>query len=85
MAYSYTCTMYMIYILFVTAPNDYTALTQERTFNSGTPRVCVNILLVGDGHDENSETFSVRLTSTDGAVVLGRNVTTVTIGMSLLW
>ena len=85
MAYSYTCTMYMIYILFVTAPSDYTVLTQEqRTFNSRTPRVCVSIALVGDSSNEDSETFSVRLTSTDGAVVLGQNVTTVTIGMSQL-
>ena len=76
----------MILVLSVTAPSDYVALTQEqRTFNSGTPRVCVNIILVGDGSNENSETFSVRLTSTDGPVVLGQNVTTVTIGMSQLW
>ena len=75
----------MILILSVIASSDYMALTQERTFNSGTPRVCVNIILVGDGSNENSETFSVRLTSTDGAVVLGQNVTTVTIGMSQLW
>ena len=62
------------------------ALTQEqRTLNSGTPMVCVSITLVRDGSNEDSETFSVRLTSTDGAVVLGRNVTTVTIGMSQLW
>ena len=69
----------------VTAPSDYMALTQEQTFNSGTPRVCVSITLVGDGSNEDSETFSVSLTSTDGAVVLGWNVTTVTIGMSQLW
>ena len=76
----------MILILIsVTAPSDYVALTQEWTFNSGTPRVCVSIALVRDGSNEDSETFSVRLTSTDGAVVLDRNVTTVTIGMSQLW
>ena len=76
----------MILILSVTASSDYTVLTQEqRTFNSGTPRVCVSITLMTDGSNEDSETFSVRLTSTDGAVVLGRNVTTVTIGMSQLW
>ena len=75
----------MILIFSVTAPSDYTALTQERTLNNGTPRVCVNITLVRDGSNEDSETFSVSLTSTDGAVVLGRNVTTLTIGMSQLW
>ena len=74
----------MILLLSVTAPSDYMALTQEQTFNSGTPRVCVS-MLVRDGSNEDSETFSVRLTSTDGAVVLDRNVTTVTIGMSQLW
>ena len=71
----------VILILFVIAPNDYTALTQEQTFNIGTLRVCVSITLVGGNRDENSETFSVSLTSTDHAVVLGRNITTVTIGM----
>ena len=84
-AYSYICTMYMIYILSVTASSDYTALTQEQTFSNGTPRVCVSITLVGDGSNEDSETFSVSLSSTDSAVVLDRNVTTVTIGMSQLW
>ena len=68
-------------ILSVIALSDYTALTQEVTFSSGTLRVCVSITLVGDNSNENSETFSVSLTSADGAVELGRNVTTVTIGM----
>ena len=56
-------------------------LAEMRTFNRETPRVCVSITLVGDSSNENSETFSVSLTSADGAVVLGQNVTTVTIGM----
>ena len=72
-------------LISVTASSDYMALTQEQTFNSGTPRVCVSITLMRDGSNEDSETFSVSLTSTDGAVVLGRDVTTVTIGMSQLW
>ena len=71
----------MILILSVIAPSDYTALTQEQTFNSGTLRVCVNITLVGGNTGENSETFSVSLTTTDRAVVFGRNVITVTVGM----
>ena len=68
-------------ILSVIAPSDYTALTQEVTFSSGTLRVCVSITLVGDNSNENSENFSVSLTTSDRAVVLGRNFTTVTIGM----
>jgi len=68
-------------ILSVIAPSDYTALTQEQTFSSGTLRVCVSITLVGGNSNENSETFSVSLTSADGTVELGQNVTTVTIGM----
>ena len=68
-------------ILSVIAPSDYIALTEMRTFSSGTLRVCVSITLVGDNSNENSETFSVSLTSADDAVVLGQNVTTVTIGM----
>ena len=63
------------------ASSDYMALTQERTFSNGMLSVCVSITLVGDNSNENSETFSVSLTSADGAVVLSRNVTTVTIGM----
>ena len=68
-------------ILSVIASSDYRALTQERTFNIGTLRVCVDITLMGGNSNENSETFSVSLITSDGAVVLGRNVTTVTIGM----
>ena len=68
-------------ILSVIDPSDYTALTQERTFSIGMLRMCVSIMLEGDNSNENSETFSVTLTSADDAVVLGQNVTTVTIGM----
>ena len=68
-------------ILSVIAQSDYTALTQMLAFSSGTLRVCVSITLVGDNSNENSETFSVSLTTSDRAVVLGRNFTTVTIGM----
>ena len=68
-------------LLSVIAPSDYTALTEMRTFNSGMLRVCVNITLMGGNSNENSETFSVSLTSADDAVVLGQDVTTVTIGM----
>lgn len=68
-------------ILSVIASSDYTALSQERTFSSGMLRMCVSIMLEGDNSNENSETFSMSLTTSDDAVELGQNVTTVTIGM----
>jgi len=65
------------------APGDYMTLPPtEWTFSSGVNRVCVDITIQPDGVNEvTAETFSVNLTSTDDAVVLGRSVTTVTIGM----
>jgi len=65
------------------APDDYmTFMPTERTFSSGVNRVCVDITIQPDSVNEvTAETFSVNLTSTDDAVVLGLSVTTVTIGM----
>ena len=57
------------------------SLQEQKTFGPTVSRVCVNIMLVGDDSNEDSETFSVILTTSDGAVVLGQNVTTVIIGM----
>ena len=57
-------------------------LITEQTFSSGMNRTCVDITIQQDGVNEvTAETFSVNLTSTDAAVVLGLSVTTVTIGM----
>ena len=65
------------------APDDYmTFMPTERTFSSGMNRMCVDITIQPDGVNEvTAETFSVNLSSTDDAVVLGLGVTTVTIGM----
>ena len=73
--------MVHILILSAIAPSDYMSLQEQKTFRPTVSRVCVNITLVGDDSNEDSETFSVKLTTSDGAVVLGRNVTTVIIGM----
>jgi len=57
-------------------------LITERTFSSGGDPVCVDITIQPDSVNEvTAETFSVNLSSTDDAVVLVPDVTTVTIGM----
>ena len=65
------------------APDDYMVLMPtERTFSSGMNRTCVDITIQSDNLNEmTAEMFSVNLSSTDDAVVLGLSVTTVTIGM----
>jgi len=66
-----------------TAPDDYTTLPPtDRTFSNGMNRMCVDITIQPDSVNEvTAETFYVNLTSTDDAVMLGPDVTTVTIGM----
>ena len=50
---------------------------------SGVTEACVDITIVPDNVDEmTAETFSVTLSSSDSAVMLSRNVSTVSIGTS---
>ena len=58
---------------------DYTTVTMELTFNADNTTQTVMIPIVGDNVVENTESFSVSLTSEDSAVTLGQSSTTVTI------
>ena len=65
-----TCT------IVLPAPNDYTFLMQDLTFNTTVARMCVNLIIASDSVNEvGAETFSVFLNSTDSAAVLGRSTT----------
>ena len=54
-------------------------MTMDLTFNSGTTTETVMVPIVGDNVDENTESFTVSLTSADSAVILNPSTTTVTI------
>ena len=65
------------------APDDYTSLTQDLTFNGAVNNVCKTTIIVPDSMNEvAAETFTMSLNSTDRAVVLGQS-TTITIGRLL--
>lgn len=67
----------------LSAPDDYTSLTQDLTFNSAVNHVCKNTIIIPDSMNEvAAEQFTISLNSTDRAVVLGQS-TTVTIGRPL--
>ena len=62
------------------APGDYSKLMLTKLFfESDRNRLCINVTIVDDFSLEDDETFSLLLTSTDNAVVLGVNITSVTI------
>lgn len=70
--------------LFFQAPDDYTFLMQDLTFNATVARMCVNMIIASDSVNEvAAETFTVFLNSTDSAAVLGQSAT-VTIGTSYI-
>jgi hypothetical protein len=61
---------------------DYTSISEVKTFSSGSPDSaarCVNIPILDDGALEGNETFTLTLTTSDPDVMLGNNVTTITI------
>ena len=57
-------------IFLFTAPLDYTAVTNELTFNSERSRECVSIRLVNDSLLEPTENFEISLTSDEEQVIL---------------
>ena len=61
------------------ASSDYTSVSMDLTFNSGTTTQTVMIPIVGDNVVESTESFTVSLTSADSAVTLNPSTTTVTI------
>ena len=61
------------------ASSDYTSVSMDLTFNSGTTTQTVMIPIIGDNVVESTESFTVSLTSADSAVTLNPSTTTVTI------
>ena len=69
----------MCYHFLSPAPSDYTTVSMDLTFNSGTTNQTVMIPIIGDNVVESTESFTVSLTSADSAVILNPSTTTVTI------
>lgn len=62
------------------APSDYTSVQATFTFSRTVRRLCVNVTTVDDTNNlEEVEVFSLRLSSTDGSVVLNPGTATVNI------
>jgi len=65
-----------------TATDDYIHTSNDITFNSGSAAAstgCTNISIIDDNALESNQTFTVTLTTSDPDVILGSNVTTITI------
>ena len=69
----------MWYHFLPPAPSDYTTVSMDLTFNSGTTTQTMMIPIIGDNVVESTESFTVSLTSADSAVTLSPSTTTVTI------
>ena len=69
----------MCYHFLPPAPSDYTTVSTDLTFNSGTTNQTVVIPIVGDNVVESTESFTVSLTSADSAVTHNPSTTTITI------
>ena len=61
------------------APFDYTTVTMDLTFNADYTNQIVMIHILGDNVVENTESFTVSLTTGDSAVMLTPQTATVTI------
>ena len=60
-----------------TAPDDYTATTEQLAFTSDNQQQCVDIPIVNDTRTEGAEQFFVRLSTSEVRVILDPLVTTV--------
>ena len=69
----------MCYDFLPPASSDYTTVSMDLTFNSGTTTQTVMIPIIGDNVVESTESFTVSLTSADSAVTLNPSISTVTI------
>ena len=69
----------MFYHFLSPASSDYTTVSMDLTFNSGTTTQTVMIPILGDNVVESTESFTVSLTSADSAITLNPSTTTVTI------
>ena len=61
------------------APDDYTSVSQDLTFQPGSERQCVEVPIVNDDDLENEEQFSVTITTEEDRVTLEPDSTTVII------
>ena len=62
--------------------SDFNSIQTDVTFSSGSPdgtTECVNISVIDDFALEVIQNFSVALTASDHGVIVGRNVTTISI------
>jgi hypothetical protein len=69
-------------IPIVMANNDYTSISEVVTFSVGSQAGamrCVDIPIEDDDALEGTETFTLTLTTSDPYVMLGNNMTTITI------
>jgi hypothetical protein len=69
-------------MLVVIAGEDYTSISEDETFNSGSSdgsTRCVVIPILDDDASEGEQTFTLTLSTSDRDVMLGNNVTTITI------
>ena len=69
----------MCYDFLPPASSDYTTVSMDLTFNSGTTNQTVMIPITGDNVVESTESFTMSLTTADSAVTLNPSTTTVTI------
>ena len=69
----------MCYDFLPPASSDYTTVSMDLTFNSGTTAQTVMIPIIGDNMMESTESFTVSLTSADSGVILNPSTTTVTV------
>ena len=61
---------------------DYTAISSSLTFANNSmdgDMECVSVTIIDDGALELDKTFTVTLTTSDPAVILGNDITTITI------
>ena len=65
--------------LLCSAPDDYTSVSQDLTFQPGSDRQCVEVAIVNDDELENEEQFTVTITTEEDRVTLEPDSTTVTI------
>ena len=77
--YTRHCVVLHVLTFLPPVPSDYTSVSMELTFNSGTTTETVMIPIVGDDVVESTESFTVSLTTGDSAVNLSPQTTTVTI------
>ena len=66
-------------VLCFAAPDDYTSVSQDLTFQPGSERQCVEVPIVNDDDLENEEQFSVTITTEEDRVTLEPDSTTVII------